>query len=141
MLLAAVTKTVKVVTNITNVVVSFKDYSIYPLGEIYPLNMSYVTSVGCYAIIRKTASKEALQCLNESASNRSFSQTVSDISGVSLRMSSSHWEELSASPTRENVVTISNQPSSTSKTKTISLVGAHLRLLQTLNCILLLCSA
>ena len=91
-LLAAVTKTVKVITNMTDIMVSFKDYSIYPFGDFYPLNTSYATSVGCYAITRKTASKEAPQRLDGSASNRSFSWTVSDVSGVPLRMSSSHWE-------------------------------------------------
>ena len=114
------------VTNMTDVVVSFKEYSAYPLGESYPLNTSYVISVGCYAITRKTASKEALQRLDDSASNRSFSRTVSDVSGVPLRMSSSHWEELSASPTRENIVLITKPPSSTSKTKIFSLMETRL---------------
>jgi Mn-containing catalase len=80
-LLAAVTKTITVITNTSNVWVELDSFS----G-----NESF-TFVTCRAVLHERKYGKALELLNASITDKAFTSNMSSILGVSLNMSEANW--------------------------------------------------
>ena len=80
-LLAAVTKTIKVITNTSNVRVELDSLS---RNETF-------TVVTCRAVLHERKYGRALELLNASITDKAFTRNMSSILGVSLNMSEAYW--------------------------------------------------
>ena len=91
MLLAAVTKTVNVVTNLTNVLVYIRNYS--STLSPYAAKKTYSAIFNCYATLRKSESLVALQRLNKI--DNGFASVLSEILKVDVSLSYFYmWAQL-----------------------------------------------
>ena len=80
-LLAAVTKTITVITNTSNVRVELDSFS---------RNESF-TFVTCRAVLHERNYGRALELLNASIADKAFTSNMSSILGVALNMSVAYW--------------------------------------------------
>ena len=101
-LLAAVTKRVKVITDMNDVVVTFGYFVI----------VSNVTRVLCNTALRESKSKSALKRLNASMHDSTFSSNMSLFLGVSLKLAVSDWSKPGESVYRPEESYLNSSPSS-----------------------------
>jgi hypothetical protein len=93
-LLAAVTKTIKVITNTSNVRVELDSFS----------RNESSTFVTCWAVLEEIEFNSTLELLNASMNDTTFARNMSSILGVAVNMSAAHWMYSTDNTTHLNVM-------------------------------------